>query len=169
MFWQYLVEIRLWFAILVAAALVGFGYGACWLLVGRPSRKHWARAERKAEARLGDTNRLARANSLLEAEVAKLRREHVEQEEELNLARSRERVLVASQRPQPDDATTPMKALDPAVSQINGQQDGSGGGSGGGADSRPDRRPDRRPDSGVAGDPDASTVVWMRPLKPPRS
>ena len=135
MLWQYLVEIRVWFAILIAAVLVGFGYGACWLLVGLPSRKHWARAERKAEARLSDTNRLAKTNSLLKEELARLRREQVNreqlafvQEEELKRAGSRERVLVARQEPHQDDATIPMTALDPAVWQGSGLQGGFGGG-----------------------------------------
>ncbi len=131
MYWQYLVEIRVWFAILLAVVLVGFGYGACWMLAGRPWRKRWAGAERKAEARLSDTNRLTMANTLLEEQLGKLQRELLETEEELNRAHGSERVLAGREGQEQDDATFPRMAFDPAVWQFSGQQGASGGGSDG--------------------------------------
>jgi hypothetical protein len=65
MFWQYLVEMRVWFAILVAAGLVGLGCGCCWLLVARPWRRRAGRPGRAAEDPLGQANRLSEMNVAL--------------------------------------------------------------------------------------------------------
>ena len=48
--WQYLLEIRVPFAILIAVLLVAAGYGACWLLMVRPSKKRALRDIRKVQS-----------------------------------------------------------------------------------------------------------------------
>jgi hypothetical protein len=73
MFWQYLVEIRVPFAILVAVMLAGLGYGACWILVARPSKKRAGRgagqAARDAADRRVEMNRLPGTDSQLQQRI----------------------------------------------------------------------------------------------------
>lgn len=70
MFWQYLVEIRVPFAILVAVMLAGLGYGACWILLARPWKKRAGgaagQAGRDAADRRGEMSRLPGTDSQLQ-------------------------------------------------------------------------------------------------------